>query len=361
MTFKLGSKISIIVVIVNMFCFNASAQNTKVSASISGLKDTEVEIMHTVGQNWVKDTVDVDNGDFVWQTDLTEPTLAIIRFSNTRFNFYLENGKIQIKGSADSLSTLKVTGSKMNDDANQYISLMKDVRTRTIDLRNKRREASEEEAKVLDSKLKTINEERAIKQDEFINSHLNSSFTIALLRTIASRTDHKTMLEYYGKLSSAVKNTSWGLELQKEIEAVQKTVIGTTILDFTINDVNGNSVSISDFKGKYVLIDFWASWCGPCRRENPNLLKAYNKYKDKGFTVVGVSLDEKEASWKKAIAKDQMPWTQLSDLKGFKGEVAEYYNISGIPYILLIDKEGKIIDKNLRGEALHKKLSELLD
>ena len=152
------------------------------------------------------------------------------------------------------------------------------------------------------------------------------------------------------------KNT---IAFQEQIEIAKKTGIGKFAMDFTQNDTLGMPVSLSQFRGKYVLVDFWASWCGPCRVENPNVVKVFHQYKDKGFTVLGVSLDRPNAKdkWLKAIHDDGLAWTQVSDLKFWDNEVAKLYGIRAIPQNLLIDPQGKIIAKNLRGMELEQYLA----
>jgi len=148
--------------------------------------------------------------------------------------------------------------------------------------------------------------------------------------------------------------------LEKLIVTMDKVAIGKPAIDFTANDTEGKPVKLSDHYGKYLLVDFWAAWCGPCRKENPNLVKAYHKYKDKGFDVFGVSLDRTKEAWLKAIAKDELTWTQVSDLKYWHSEPAALYGVRAIPANFLLSPDGKIVGKNLTGEELHKKLEELL-
>jgi peroxiredoxin len=131
-------------------------------------------------------------------------------------------------------------------------------------------------------------------------------------------------------------------------------------MDFTLPDADGKDISLASYKGKYVLVDFWASWCGPCRAENPNVVKAYSRFKEKGFEILGVSLDDKKDKWQAAVQADNLAWTHVSDLKGWKNAVAEQYGIRAIPQNLLLDPQGVIIAKNLRGDALEKKLEEVL-
>ncbi|MDR0543071.1 MAG: TlpA family protein disulfide reductase, partial [Dysgonamonadaceae bacterium] len=172
--------------------------------------------------------------------------------------------------------------------------------------------------------------------------------------------DLKKTAALYNSLSQKIKNTEMGQAMEMEIQSALNTSIDSKAPDFTQNNVSGEPVKLSDFKGKYVLIDFWASWCGPCRQENPNVVRAYNAYKDKNFTILGVSLDENRYAWQNAIQKDGLTWTHVSDLKGWRNAVAALFGVKSIPQNFLIDPNGIIIEKNLRGEALQQTLSEII-
>jgi peroxiredoxin len=199
----------------------------------------------------------------------------------------------------------------------------------------------------------------------FVTRHPNSFISLLVLNELINSNtgvDISALAGLYKNLSEPVKKTNLGGHLGNQIQKASRTAIGAVALDFTQNDPNGKPIKLSDFRGKYVLIDFWASWCGPCRQENPNIVKAYAQFKNKNFEILGVSLDNPNAktAWLNAIEKDKLTWPQVSDLQGWKNQVALLYGVESIPQNYLIDPKGVIIAKNLRGEELIRSLSNLL-
>jgi peroxiredoxin len=165
----------------------------------------------------------------------------------------------------------------------------------------------------------------------------------------------------YQGLSKENQQTIYGKQIAETIRAAEKTAIGNKAPDFTVADAFGKSISLHQYKGKFVLVDFWASWCGPCRAENPNVVRVYKKHHSDQFDILGVSLDNSRELWLKAIKKDGLEWKQGTDLKAWEGPIIKEYGLKGIPFNMLLDKDGKIIAKNLRGVELEIKLSEVLD
>jgi peroxiredoxin len=196
---------------------------------------------------------------------------------------------------------------------------------------------------------------------DFVKAHPNSYVALDVAMShhfvIEDPAAFETMLNY---LSPELKNTDEGKKMAKSLELVKRFAIGQPIIQFTQNDVNGKPVSLASLKGKYVLIDFWASWCGPCRAEYPYLHKAYNQFKGKNFEIIGVSLDDKKALWVNSIKDNHFDWLEVCDLKGHQNEVVVAYGINAIPQSFLVDPNGIIIAKNLRGDDLIEKLKEVI-
>lgn len=237
----------------------------------------------------------------------------------------------------------------------------KDTETAMKEYRKARESKNEAKVRKAEERLEQIDASRIAIMHKYLKDNPSSPIGMYVLNAVAGyELDADVAEPLFKSLSKTVRRYPSAKEFSYRIDLAKKIAIGQPAIDFTQNDTTGASVSLASFRGKYVLVDFWASWCGPCRAENPNVVKAYEQYKEKGFTILGVSFDEKQDRWKQAIRQDNLTWTHVSDLKGWKNEVGKLYGIRAIPQNVLIDPQGKIIARNLRAEELGRKLEELL-
>jgi peroxiredoxin len=356
-----------------LFClgllsFNLIGQVTvKLSGNIFNSNNDSVMISQIKGNryvDYVKGQID-KKGNFVLEGKIPAPDYYVFRFGNQSLNVILRN-KTDMKLYGDAKNFMQfhnVVNSdetiKLNEfvDQMRYYNFKKDSATQYL------QRFPDQEKAVNESFSKVYYEFQSYKQ-AFVNENQESAALLPVLNELDIEKEYsiyeiivKGLIKSFPE-SPSIQNVKMQYEQNKaRKEAMNFLEPGKVAPDFSQAKVDGTSMKLSDLKGKVVLLDFWASWCGPCRQENPNVVKLYEKYKDAGFTVMSVSLDKDKASWMKAIEKDRLTWANhVSDLKFWQNEAAQMYKVTGIPFTVLIDKEGKIINKNIRGADLENAL-----
>ena len=297
--------------------------------------------------------------------NVEEPGLFFLVMGDAQPQYlFLDNSNIGIEGKKQDLKNLKVKGSSTHDDFLDFKKifdpLVGEMSAFGAQINKETNTVVRDSLKVKYDSIVSLVQSSI---DAFVTEKPDSYVSPFLLVITLQMNDDIALLEKrFAKLTPAMQQSRIGASLQQHIAGSKAGQVGSLAMDFTQPDVNGNPVSLSSFRGKYVLVDFWASWCRPCRIENPNVVENYNKFKDRNFTVLGVSLDRpgQKENWLKAIEQDKLTWTNVSDLKFWQNEAAQLYRVSGIPFNILVDPEGRVIARNLRGPGLQAKLCEVL-
>jgi len=304
----------------------------------------------------------ISNGEqFELKGEIKEPGLYKLSAKGSQQNLFLfmDPSQITMEGDFKTLQTSKITGSQTTYDFFQFNTNYSPIVQKLSGLAQQINQGNKDETVRKNYEQLIIDANRF--GDEFVKNHSNSPVAPFVVLVMMQLSDDPMVMENrLAVISEQAKNNYYGKMAQKMAADAKFGAVGTMAPDFTQKDVSGKDVKLSSFKGKYVLLDFWASWCGPCRGENPNVVNAYKRFKDKNFTVLGVSLDKSKEPWIQAIKKDGLVWKHVSDLQGWNNAVAQKFGISSIPQNYLIDPNGIVIGKNLRGAALEAKLESVL-
>lgn len=346
-----------------------------------GNLNAKIYLGYQLGSNKILDSAQSVNGSFEFKGDLIYPSLSILIIdykgvgsakldvgnSADKLIFYLDKGTITLK-SPDSAYKAEIIGSPINDQYKKLMAINNTASAKTNQLMVDEVKAATDKSNSgdhqnqLQAKLKVIQADYHAELKGFILANPDSYLSLLALGTLGGPSPDPNEIEpLLDGLSKYLRETETARTLRNALETLKATADGAMAPDFEQRDTLGHPVRLSSFRGKYVLLDFWASWCGPCRQENPNIVKAYNRFKAKNFTIVGISLDRQdgEFAWMKAIRADHLDWTQLSDLKFWNNAVAQLYFVQSIPKNFLIDPTGKIIAQDLRGDDLELKLEEI--
>jgi peroxiredoxin len=359
--------------VAGLLCVPAAAQpGYQIKGMITDAGDTWAYLSKREGGDYQKvDSVPVRRGAFVFKGKVAEPNLYLLELQAIRggAELILENKVITVQGPAGKLWEAKIAGSPLTDELlayrRKYINpAREELVANTLKADELRARGDSAGAHQLLSLNGQIVQNSYLVASEYITAHPETFHSLMLLHGSWEEFGLETSKKMLSSLGPQWQNHSLArktLAALKEREMyAEKAKTGTAFTDFRLPDANGQPVDLASLRGKYVFIDFWASWCGPCRAENPNLVKAYQKFQGKPFEIVGISLDDKKEPWLKAIQKDNLPWVHLSDLKGWDNGLARHYGIKWIPSSFLLDPEGRIIARDLRGDALDKMLSDLL-
>ncbi|WP_309640518.1 redoxin domain-containing protein [Flavobacterium sp.] len=363
-------------------CNKAGENEYIVTGTIKGIADGKsvtLEVQDETGALKPMDTVKIEKGKFTFKGNAKEPEMYLINIETVqgKIPFILENGDIEMNINKDSINITKVTGTYNNEELNSYkdkgIAIQKKMMKFQKDNTVKMTQAQQTKDTVVMNSLRKeyskFQDEFVKQSDEYVGSHPKAFIAALIIEGMFNQMapDVTKIKKFYDGLDKEVKDTKHGKKIKKQLDELLKPVvnvdkveIGGVAPDFSAPNPQGKTVSLKENMGKVTVIDFWASWCKPCRAENPNMVTLYKEFHAKGLNIISVSLDEDGTKWKEAIAKDQLTWAQVSNLKNFEDPIANSYGIKLIPSTFVLDASGKVVAKDLRGAELKAKVAELL-
>lgn len=338
---------------------------------LEGAEGKEVVIfISESGRFMPADTLKFESDRASWSQAIDGQRAICVKHLKSKEGIFLfaENDAFKISGSYEKLSKAKVqTKSAVYADYKKYLDTLAPLDKQLAETMAQYKALMKAEVKD-EAALKAVVDqyksgEAAIAEAKkaFIKEHSSKPVGAFIAHNESLSADFDKVKELLNALDEKLADNEFYQAVEAKYDVLVRVSVGKEAPDFTLNSPEGKPVSLSSFRGKLLLLDFWASWCGPCRKENPNVVKVYEEYKDKGFDILGVSLDNNKDRWLQAIKSDGLVWNHVSDLKGWKSEAAAIYSVRGIPHTILIDQNGVIIAKNLRGDALRAKIAELLD
>ncbi len=362
--------ISLILTII-VSCTNMSEKkdNFTINGIVENQTNGNVFLKKRVDGEWIiLDSTELNNGNFKFSGYIELPEQYYLQITEKNLiPVFVEESEIIVDSKTDStgkITDTKISGSASNNDYKKFKEKTEVFENKNGDFYKQWAEAEKAGDTVLMKKIDKEYDENDKASKKFMIDYVLKNNNNVVSAYITIRNSYKLNFNELDSITSNFTNeiaeSKYVTLLRERVEVLKNCAIGKPFIDITMNDTAGNPVSLSSLKGKYILLDFWASWCGPCRAENPNVVAAYKEFKDKGFDVYGVSLDNDKEKWIEGINKDGLTWINVSDLKGWQCAARDDYGFNSIPHSVLIDKDGIIIAKNLKGEKLKEKLEEII-